>query len=206
MHWLYFSEDSPKTLEEIGCRYDSTFGYNDAVGFRAGTSQVFCPPSARNLLELPLTIQDTALFYPGRMHLSDDEAMDSCKQLIEFVSFFGGVLTLNWHTRSLSPERQWGDFYLRLLSQISDRNVWFATAAQITDWFRRRRELSFCSMDFDGGRVQSEPTKPTADSRPSFILRTYHPNNSSPGGIVATSAATYSDRIWAGDMEMEITA
>ena len=42
MHWLCFDETSPQKLEEAGFQYDSTVGYNDAVGYRAGTSQVIC--------------------------------------------------------------------------------------------------------------------------------------------------------------------
>ena len=67
MHWLYFSNRSPEHLEKAGFFYDSTMGYNDAVGYRGGTTQVFRPPGAKKLLELPLNIQDTALFYPKRM-------------------------------------------------------------------------------------------------------------------------------------------
>jgi len=139
MHWLYFSENSPRTLQKAGFSYDSTFGYNDGVGFRAGTAQAFCPPGAEYLLELPLHIQDTALFYPGRMKLSESDALDCCTRLTQFVSLFGGALTINWHTRSLSPERLWGDFYARLLDQIQDYRVWFATAEQVIRWFRMRR-------------------------------------------------------------------
>ena len=63
MHWLYFSAESALRLEAAGFAYDSTWGYNDAVGFRAGTSQVFKPVGASTLLELPLTIMDSAMFY-----------------------------------------------------------------------------------------------------------------------------------------------
>src|SRR5439155_25937613 len=115
MHWLYFSEDSPRILEEAGFSYDSSFGYNNTVGFRAGTSQAFCPLTAQSLLELPLTIQDTAMFYPAHLNLHEAEALDSCRRLIESASRFGGALTVNWHTRSLSPERLWGDVCRRLL-------------------------------------------------------------------------------------------
>src|SRR5262249_4175443 len=54
MHWLYFAGDSPERLEEAGFDYDSTCGYNDAVGFRAGTSQVFQWPGTDRMMELPL--------------------------------------------------------------------------------------------------------------------------------------------------------
>ena len=82
MHWLYFSEDSPQLLEDAGFYYDSTSGYNDAVGFKAGTTQVFRPPGTKVLLELPLHVQDTALFYPTRMGLTDHEALQSCSRLV----------------------------------------------------------------------------------------------------------------------------
>ena len=50
MHWLYFDEESPKILDRAGFSYDSTFGYNDALGFRAGTTNVFSPRCWSNCL------------------------------------------------------------------------------------------------------------------------------------------------------------
>ena len=43
MHWLCFDASSPQVLEQAGFQYDSTFGYNQTVGYRAGTTQVFRP-------------------------------------------------------------------------------------------------------------------------------------------------------------------
>ena len=37
-------------LDEAGFEYDSTVGYNDAVGYRAGTSQVFRPRDEGELI------------------------------------------------------------------------------------------------------------------------------------------------------------
>ena len=74
MHWLYFEEQSPQTLERAGLDYDSTVGYNGTVGYRAGTSQVYKPLNASRLLELPLHIMDTALFFPSHLDLSPAEA------------------------------------------------------------------------------------------------------------------------------------
>ena len=107
MHWLYFNPQSPLTLEKAGFSYDSTVGYNETIGYRAGTSQVFKHPDVDHLLELPLHIMDTALFYPSYMNLSDEQAGAAMLPLIENVTRFGGVLTINWHDRSLGPERLW---------------------------------------------------------------------------------------------------
>ena len=70
MHWLFFDQNSLDKLEEAGFSYDSTVGYNETVGYRAGTTQAFKPLGAARMLELPMHIMDTALFYPAYMNLS----------------------------------------------------------------------------------------------------------------------------------------
>jgi hypothetical protein len=202
MHWLYFDKESPKTLEEAGFPYDSTFGYNDAVGFRAGTAQAYCPTSAKRLLELPMNIQDTALFYPGRMHLSETEAWHSCRQVIESAKLFGGALTVNWHTRSLSPERLWGDFYAGLLKQFQDQGAWFGTAEEIVMWFRKRRALRFDQVHIteDGVDLKIEGSDPAC--HPPFLVRVHRPQAGRPANSTNDSPAVCSDIVWKGQTEL----
>ena len=38
---------------------------------------------------------------------------------------FGGTLTINWHDRSLAPERLWGEFYSDLIQDLKNRGAWF---------------------------------------------------------------------------------
>lgn len=110
MHWLCFDNDSPAILEKAGYDYDSTCGYNETVGYRAGTTQVFSPLGARGLLELPFHVQDTALFRGGRLGLTEAEAWGVCEDLLNNVSAHGGVMTILWHLRSLAPEEIMGRF------------------------------------------------------------------------------------------------
>jgi hypothetical protein len=206
MHWLYSSERSPQALEEAGFSYDSTFGYNEAAGFRAGTTQVFCPLTAQTLLELPLNIQDTALFYPTRMNLSEAEALDLCTQFIRVASVFGGALTVNWHTRSLSPERLWGDFYTKLLKRIQEHRVWFGNAEQIVSWFRQRRALRFAATQFAQDRLLVKLTGSLPDGQPPLVVRVYHPRfTSSAGATDGASMPPYRDFPCKGETELEIT-
>ena len=150
MHWLYFNQDSPRQLESAGFDYDSTYGYNDAVGYRAGTSQVFRIPGTR-LMELPLSIMDSAMFFSDRMALSRDDARERCQRILAHARRFGGTVVINWHDRSLVPERQWGQPYAELLSDVKNGDrAWFGTAAQAVDWFRWRRSIRF-SRDAQGG-------------------------------------------------------
>jgi len=156
IHWLCFDHQTFQNLEQAGFHYDSTFGYNDAVGCRAGTTQVFRPIGAHELLELPLVIQDTAMFFSREMNLSNRQAWKRCKALIENAHRTGGVLTVLWHERSLAPERLWDDFYLRLLAELKTAGSWFGSAREVIQWFRKRRNLVFKNVSLTDNEVHVE--------------------------------------------------
>lgn len=177
MHWLYFDADAPQKLEAAGYAYDSTVGYNHTVGYRAGTSQVFKPLTTQQLLELPMHIMDTALFYPSYLNLSPRQAHATVRPLIENAVRFGGVLTVNWHDRSLAPERLWGDFYAELLAELQARQPWFATGAQTVAWFRQRRSATFEVAAADPNRVKIKIPAAGEDSLPRLQVRIFHPGN-----------------------------
>ena len=143
MHWLYFDQNSPLMLDRAGADYDSTIGYNDAIGYRAGTTQAYKPLGVERLMELPLHIMDTALFYPKRMALSPGEANKRVATVINNAVRYGGAVTVNWHDRSIAPERCWRDFYLNMVGELRTNRAWFATAAEAVAWFRARRSTAF---------------------------------------------------------------
>jgi hypothetical protein len=201
VHWLCFDRVSPRVLEQAGYRFDSTFGYNDAVGYRAGTSQVFRPENVETLLELPLHIQDSALFYAGYLGLEQSGAWAHCESLLRNASAHGGVLTILWHTRSLAPERQWGDFYMRLLRELRSRPVWFASAGQVVRWFRRRRAVRFLSAEFSEGRLcltLDSEGRDLSTSEPPLVVRIHFPLAGCPG------AANCIDIPWTGESRLEV--
>jgi hypothetical protein len=204
MHWLYWKDKSPRVLEDAEVEYDSTFGYNDAIGFRAGTAQPFCPMIAQRLLELTLNIQDSAMFYSDRMKLSDAGALEACRALIHSMTLFGGVLTVNWHTRSLSPERLWGDFYTKLLGEIRAHRVWFGTARDVVAWFRKRRALLFGPVQFGLGRVNVALSGAVKDSAPAFTVRVHYPMHvrDKSGAIRCTPA--FMDAQWNGEESLVV--
>ena len=174
MHWLLRDENTPSLLERAGYAYDSTFGYNETVGYRCGVSQVFRPIGATKLLELPLHIQDGALFYPQRLDLSPADAEKLCHVLIDNAGKFGGVLTLLWHDRSHAPERFWGGFYVRLLKTLTSLDAWFGTASQVVGWFRKRRKVHFEKVQTpDGERIRLRYEGREID--PPLRIRVYRP-------------------------------
>ncbi len=151
MHWLLQDENTYRVLEAAGYAYDSTSGYNETPGYRCGTSQAFRPLGAKTLIELPLHIQDGALFFPKRLGLSEHEAWACCETFITNVNTFGGVLTVLWHDRSPGPERFWGEFYIRLVQKLKSLKAWFGTVGQVVSWFRYRREVRFERVETEDG-------------------------------------------------------
>ncbi len=189
IHWLYFSQDSPGTLERAGLNYDSTIGYNQTIGFRAGTAQAYRPLDSRNLLELPLVIQDTALFYPDRMGLGEEEAGRACSSLIKTMSRVGGALVVNWHDRSLSPERLWDSFYAGLLAEIRSFKVWFATGSEAAGWFRKRRAVHWDWVGCDGAELKGALGGVEGGIGPDLCLRIYNTAEGSGAGWCETALA-----------------
>src|SRR5437763_820328 len=170
MHWLFFDSESAGKLDEAGFSYDSTVGYNETVGYRAGTTQAFRPFGTKRLLELPLHIMDTALFYPAHLNLSPKQAMMRINDMVDDMRQFGGALMVNWHDRSIAPERLWDDFYTELVEKLESAGVWFCTAAEAARWFRRRREVTF-------GTNGSEAALASGRSEaglPGLRIRSYH--------------------------------
>ena len=181
MHWLYFSGQSPAILEKAGFTYDSTSGYNGVVGYRAGTAQVFRLPGTERMLELPLHVMDTALFLSARMALTQAAAHELVDKMMTDVSTHGGVLTLNWHCRSLGPERFWDDFYTRMLSEMKERGAWFGSAEQVVRWFGKRRSVTFNSVRSHGSGVEVDLSCGLWDEGPDLILRVHAPDNGARG-------------------------
>jgi hypothetical protein len=174
MHWLYFAADSPQKLEQAGFSYDSTLGYNETIGYRAGTMQVFKPLGATTLLELPLHIMDTALFYPDYLDLGERDAERLIDCLIDHARVLGGVLTINWHDRSIAPERLWGDFYARLVDKLKGEKAWCTSASRAVTWFQKRRSAVFKRMDRGMQVTLAGAAIGTDTGSPALTVRVYN--------------------------------
>lgn len=179
MHWLYYGQQSPQILESVGAAYDSTMGYNETVGYRAGTTQVYKPLGAQRLLELPLHVMDTALFYPGYLDLSPAAARTVLLRMMDDAVQYGGCLTVNWHDRSPAPERLWGASYLDLLQDLRFRGAWFATASEAVSWFKKRRAAMFEEDPAERGSIRIRVSSDCRCGLPGLRLRTYNIQESS---------------------------
>jgi len=204
MHWLLRDSNTYQVLDEAGYDYDSTSGYNETPGYKCGTSQVFKPFTTRHLLELPLHIQDGALFYSKRMGLRDAEAWNLCQSFIENAQQFGGVLTLLWHDRSPGPERFWGDFYIRLVAQLKKLRVWFGRGAEVVAWFRHRREVTFERIQTAEGFSRFRLAGIGRRINPPLKIRIHSPAKPDMDAPEGQKTPAITELSWDGDTEIEL--
>ena len=175
MHWLFFNENSPVVLDRAGFSYDTTVGYRETIGYRAGTTQVYRPPGVTKLLELPLHVMDTALFYPSYLNLNEEEAERLIRGLLIDAERIGGALTINWHDRSIAPERLWDDFYLRLLGELKSRRAWLPNAALAVAWFRKRRSAAMKWSWSGASAIRVQGRLDATDTLPGLKVRVFKP-------------------------------
>jgi hypothetical protein len=168
MHWLYSNEKSATVLEEAGFSYDSTCGYNETIGYRAGTLQAFKPLSASGLMELPMHVMDTALFFRGYSNYSAKRAESVVHELVEHAVRFGGALTFNWHDRSIAPERLWDQTYINLLRELRSRGAWMTNAGEVVAWFRKRRDATVSDTSLEDARGAAECNKQDGKAGPAL--------------------------------------
>jgi hypothetical protein len=115
---------SPQTWldwDALGLAYDSSVGFADHVGFRAGTSFPYRPwlwaqQRQADLVEIPLLSMDSTLL--GYMKLRPAQAQSILHGLLARCRAVGGVFTLAWHnTRIL--DRQFASVYQAILDEIA---------------------------------------------------------------------------------------
>ena len=146
-HYLHYDiRITPRIQADAGFKYDSTLGFNDNVGFRFGTCypwRLFDIEAEEELpiLEIPLILQDGAMLNPKKgLRLDEDTAFDYVMQMTEAVEKVGGVLTLIWHSNSVS-KTDWWNLYLRTLKYLKKRNPWFTTVNEVGKWYKTKQGL-----------------------------------------------------------------
>ncbi|HEY2354113.1 MAG TPA: polysaccharide deacetylase family protein [Gaiellaceae bacterium] len=115
-------------LGGLGFRYDTTLGFSDALGFRAGIAQPFHPwdfekeePAA--IVEVPLAAMDATLAEPRYQGLSAEAAKPQLIALLDWAAEHGGGFSILWHPdRFDAPSaRGWDRLYFELLDAVRER-------------------------------------------------------------------------------------
>ena len=134
-HYLRWSPQTWEDWEQCGLAYDSTVGYAERVGFRAGTCFPYRPwllwlNRQAKLIEIPLVVMDCVL--PYNMALSPQESLEVIRDCVKRCRCVGGVFTLLWHNGSLI-EPIYGDTYEKVLDELAGegRFDWQSPAEEV---------------------------------------------------------------------------
>jgi len=135
----YLNLDIPITWEiqeELGFKYDSSFGFRDRIGFKENRYFPFHLVDS-SFLEIPLSIMDTALFsrYNSLMNIWEE-----CERIVEIAERKGAVLSLSWHQRSFN-EKDFPDrikIYGDLIKLCEEKKAWITTAGEIRQWWTQQ--------------------------------------------------------------------
>lgn len=142
-HYLCFDyQKSFKILEQAGIQYDSTLGYWESIGFRAGISFPFYPFNIEEnrpfrVLEIPLIVMDTTLYSKKAMNLTPNSAVRKLKRMVNLAERYQSHLSLLWHNVNFDPIDFpfWGSVYWSILRYAIKKNGWITTLNDIyNEW------------------------------------------------------------------------
>ena len=143
-HYLRLSvSETFRALEKAGMRYDTTLGFHDAIGFRAGTCFPFRPFDVEkrremNLWELPLLLMDVTLL--NYMRLRKEDAAKRIYNLIDRVKQVGGVFVTLWHglTFEMDNNHETRSLYESMIAYAKENGAWFTTAGEVVEVWKKR--------------------------------------------------------------------
>jgi hypothetical protein len=125
-------------VADLGFRYDSSLGFADAPGFRAGIMHPFRPWSEElgaplPLVEIPLALMDTTLAEPQYLGLTAAQAEAPAMALLDLAAERGGGFAILWHTNRFDAPTAagWDRLYERILDGVLEREGVCLTAGEL---------------------------------------------------------------------------
>ena len=115
-------------LADIGFRYDTSLGFPDALGFRAGIAHPFRPwdlerDRPADLIEVPLAVMDATLAEERYEGLSAAAAKPRILALLDWAADNGGGFSILWHPERFDPSsaRGWDRLYFEVIDAVRER-------------------------------------------------------------------------------------
>jgi hypothetical protein len=129
-----------RPLAHLGFAYDTTLGFPDTPGFRAGIAHPFKPwdfgrDEPLDLIEIPLAAMDATLAEARYLGLSARAAWPRIEQLLDRAEAHGGGFALLWHPDRFDPSTSagWDRLYFRLLDEVRSRGGACVSAGALAD-------------------------------------------------------------------------
>jgi hypothetical protein len=142
-HYLrHRAHGSLAELDRLGFAYDSSHGYADRPGLRAGLSHPYRPfdlaaDRPLHMLELPLAVMDATLAESRYLGLTPAEGLRRTVAVLERVAEARGTVAVLWHNDRFDRAyaRGWDTVYERLLRWVVERGGRLVSAADaVAGW------------------------------------------------------------------------
>ena len=135
----YLRADPHRNVAELPFRYDTTLGFPDAVGFRAGIARPFHPwdfdrDAPADVLEIPLAAMDATLAEERYLGLSAKRAEPQLTKLLDWAAENGGAFAILWHPDRFDPLTSggWDRLYSRVLEGVRQRGGACVSAGELS--------------------------------------------------------------------------
>jgi peptidoglycan/xylan/chitin deacetylase (PgdA/CDA1 family) len=146
-HYLRLSvPETWQAQRHAGLSTDSTLGFAECLGFRAGIAVPFHPWSFEqnqplSIWELPLVMMDGTL--REYMRLSPTEAIARSRAIIERFAAVGGAASLLWHNSSLDniDWHGWEPVYESWLAATAELAGWGGTVSEVVNAWEQHGRL-----------------------------------------------------------------
>jgi hypothetical protein len=135
----YLRGDPHRNIARLPFRYDSTLGFPDALGFRAGIARPFHPwdferDAPADVLEIPLAAMDATLAEERYLGLSAKRAEPRLNALLDWAAANGGAFAILWHPDRFDPLTSggWDRLYSRVLNGVQSRGGTCVSAGELS--------------------------------------------------------------------------
>ncbi len=143
-HFLDYSVSrSPQVFQDAGLDYDTSVGFRDMNGFRAGACLPYhlyslSSDSQTQVLEFPLAVMDGVLFDHGDG--TRESAWNETAAILEKIKGAQGCCSVVWHAHVFAnPDYPyWEEIYLKLISWVKDNDGELLTPGELSRFWRRK--------------------------------------------------------------------
>lgn len=114
-HYLNLDQNTWKIQEELGFKYDSTWGYNDGIGFKEGRRKAFFPNNSKFVV-YPMPIMDICF-------MKTSNRWERYKEILDEAEENDAIVVVNFHHRVYN-EKEYPGFrsaYCRIIETALER-------------------------------------------------------------------------------------
>jgi len=130
-------------LEKGKMKYDSSMGFDEKIGYRAGISYPFQPYNITenrpfNVLEIPLIAMDLAL--QKQVDFNHRKAKHRFDQLLSKAKKHKSHLSICWHTHLFDPIDfpYWSKIYWQIIKQSRSQEAWLCSLDKLYNYWQNR--------------------------------------------------------------------